>query len=303
MMTKTLLLRWAVAFCIGMCSIAKASETTIIPIEYLERLQATEALPPEHRVWLWWCELTVLRGDNDAILIEIARIAGSFGIGDHWTEVDYRHADTIASTAGVPLVLNTMPFNRKGTPMCTLPPTIEDTVAEIQFIVTKFQRIKSFTSRIEAVTFDMECETQPSAEVRQLTHDITRLIYPDATLVWYRNGDWSHAETFSDGLRTVIWYRPYSTVHTEDWFTRMVSRFPGEDYGVWVSLGSCYHGDGWKWDCPMTSADWTWFGRLWASTNLISETVIFPMPGRPQATSSIDAFIAFVRGVTGQVAE
>ncbi len=289
-----------VMVCVAILAGRVCAEPIDLPRDQLPALQAATRLPPEQRLWLWWCELDILHGNNDPILNEIARIAGSFGVGDHWTDADYRHADAIAAIADVPLVLNTMPFNRQGSPMCTLPPTVEDTLAELQFIVTKFQRIKVHTSRIEAVTFDMECQVAPSAEIRKLVRDTTRLIYPDATLLWYRNGDWAHAEAFSAGLRTAALYRPYSPEHTEQWFARMIERWPGETYGVWISIGSCYHDDAWQWNCPMTLADWTWFGRLMVSNDLIAETIVYPMPGRAEATTSIAAFLAFVRGVTGE---
>lgn len=304
---KTKLFRWAVAICIGMCVAVQAQPE---PAGQLAALQATAALPSEHRVLLWWCGLKEFRAGNDPTWIEIARIAGYWGIGDHYGTTDYERSVVIADAAGVPLVLNTKPYARirqkDGEPLGVVPLTLKDAFDELQFAIDKYQRIRAIVGdRIEAVTFDMELQVEPSHEARKLFDSITALIFPNARRIWYRNGDWSHAKAFSNGLRTMAWYTPHDPAKTEEAFADMVKEFPGEEYGVWLSLGPCYMpGGDWDWTCPiMTETDWRWLRRMWASNDLITETVIFPMPGRPEATTSVGAFLAFVRGATGQPLE
>lgn len=287
----------ALAFCITPAVVT--GEPIDLPREWLPKLQVARAsvvpLMP------WWNELDVLRGNNDAILTETSRITGAFGIGDHWTATDYHHAARLAEQAGVPLVLTTLPWNRVGVPFCTIPPTVDDTLAETQFVLDKLTFIRDLNLGPPIVGVIIGTECQIGTEARNVIYGLIQGIFVDVQpftsveIVWYRNGDWSEAKGADSMSRIVQLYSPQSVEQTEQRLATMVEEFPGERYGAFITVGPCYVGKTWHWQCPeMTLDEWSWFRRWLLATEELEVLVVYPAPGHPQ--TDIDAFIAFVGG-------
>lgn len=291
---KTKLL--AVACLTVFANIAHAAPIDL-PREWLAKLQAVQG--QLDGVYPWWFEIAVVRGDNDEILKLLCKLQGACGIGDHWATPDYRHMARLAEQAGVPLVLTTLPWNRKGDPFCTVPATVEDTLAETQFLLDKLTMIRDLNlgPPIVAVIIGTECRIGTAA--RNVAYGIVRLIFPDAEIVWYRNGDWGEAKSADNMSRIVQLYAPQSVEQTEQRLATMIAEFPDERYGAFITVGPCYVGTAWHWQCPdMTLDGWGWFARWRRATEALKVTVMYPAAGHPE--TDIEPFLAFVRGVTGQ---
>lgn len=296
---KTKLLRWIAAICVSMCVTLCLAKPINLPREWLSKLQAVEG--QLDGVYPWCFEIDIVRGDNEEILEQICKLLGACGIGDHWAANDYRRVDAIAQRADVPLVLTTLPWNRKGTPFCTQPSTVEDTVAEAQFVLDKLTMIRDLglSQPIVAVIIGTEC--QVGTKVRNLIYSLIYEIFPDAEIIWYRNGDWNEAKDAISMSRVVQLYAPQSVKQTEQRLTLMIEEFPDERYGAFIAVGPCYVGSVWHWKCPeMTLDAWSWFARWWQATKSLKVTVLYS-PGHP--STDIDSFLAFMRGVTGQPLE
>lgn len=293
---RTKLFPIAVA-CMALLASVGHAEPIDLPREWIPKLEAAEGRL--HGVYPWWFEIDVVRGDNDKILTRICELQGACGIGDHWATPDYRHVASLAEQAGVPLVLTTLPWNRKGNPFCTVPATVEDTLAEMQFVLDKLTRIRDLNlgPPIVAVIIGTECQIGTAA--RNVIYGLIREIFPDIEVIWYRNGDWGEAKGADSMSRIVQLYAPQSVEQTEQRLATMIAEFPGERYGAFITVGPCYVGNVWHWQCPdMTLDAWSWFARWWQATEELEVTVMYPAAGHPE--TDIDAFLAFVRGVTGQ---
>lgn len=266
------------------------------------------------KVYSWGVDPEVLTDVGyELLLINSARIFGSFGTKDTYTDDQFRRAARLAKRARVGLTLNTSPWHRAGG--CSADPLSwgPDTGAEMKYLRDFLKRTKRLGLKVDAILLDSECYKQPHTLVTtrlDMAYDVVRAEYPTTPIYWYRNGDWApnfnaknrnHAR--GDGAelvsRTFVAYRVHDPNYNELWFNKWHAEFPdANDWGKWFTLGAGYQG-GWQWDLELDPLYWYEEGRRFASDERISVGLLYPGFYRIKSTGYHAAAAAFGQGAAG----
>lgn len=283
-----------------------AGSTYQIPPSHLLDLIDLKALPKP--MYSWAVDRDVLTNPRNApFLRECARIAGSLGVNDYYTDLQLLTAAEIARQAGVGLTLNTSPWHRARGGCKDAPDDWADASDEMMWVQEYFRRTKALELPVNCIAYDSECfdTPHPMIAVRLgMMFALAKQAYPSVPLYWYRNGDWpANADAPNEGVRTVGWYRTFSARNTELWLNRWCAEFPGtKRWAVWTTLGPGYD-HGWSWELDLPASHYWHLGRILAADERVEAVILYPGFYRQKAVGFHAAFVAYVKGATKQPLE
>jgi len=233
-------------------------------------------------------------------LQQVTRITKSIGIPHNFSNDQALMAADIARPEGATLALSMFPFSflRSGTNEWT------NAGSEYEYIHNTCERFLGLGIPIGSVLLDPE-KFNVVGDLRTsklgLAFDIVREAFPNASILWYRNGDWAPMlDVPNDGIRTVACYRIDDPSYTEQVLAHAQQKRDADAWGVWVTMGSGYRNGEWRWDAGLDAKDYWWWGRMLAEWPEVQHLLFYPHPTRPVCTTGVPSFIAFAKGLLGK---
>ncbi len=315
MITK--LLSWAVAFAIGMCTIAQA-QTSPTALEWKQALEGMLPLPKVHLAA--GTPLQQLNAEWEAANIEFARVTGAVSVLPYAVSIDeaWSAIVDIAEVSGKPLAVNFSVWQR-----------CQSSDDPLDYGPRYWCELRLMKRRLKEISWKADCGhvaigwvlldsekyrtngefahddaiRKRHDEVFDLVHDIL----PDAEIIEYRNGAWpeggfDYAQAQS---RSVALYEIYNRSRTQQQIGTLAVKWPDVPLVAYVGItGAWIPGSHWDYKYALPDLELSRLGK--SLNNIVEEPfrrfhvmVFNTHPFEQRNSRNLRHFEAYVRGATG----